>query len=209
MGNALELTEKRYTAMPGLDGYKKIEKIDGVIYEMSPSASICHGIINGNIYTAFCNQLKGSMCRVFMENLDFYLGDDEWLVPDIIIVCDPRSIRNGRYRGTPKFILEILSPSTAKRDRLLKKSKYESAGVEELWIIEPRGKALEIYYLRDGRYILEETFLLEEDKEDEDYNADVRIHLRGFPNLTVTLGEIFDGSDWGSADYNGADSENV
>lgn len=198
MENALRKEKERYRTMPGLEGYKKIEKIDGVIYEMSPSASVRHGIINGNIYTAISNQLKGSICRVFIENLDFYLGDDEWLVPDIILVCDPHAIHNGRYRGTPKFLVEILSPSTAKRDRLLKKRKYESAGVEELWLIEPKGKSLEIYYLRDGSYVLEETWLLEEDREDEDYNADVRIHLRGMPHISLTLGEIFDGSEWGS-----------
>ncbi|MCD8133319.1 MAG: Uma2 family endonuclease [Clostridiales bacterium] len=184
--------------MPGLEGYKKIEKIDGVIYEMSPSASICHGIINGNIYTAISNQLKDSVCRVFIENLDFYLGEDEWLVPDIIIVCDPREIKNGRYRGTPKFIVEILSPSTAKRDRTLKKRKYEAAGVEELWLIEPKGKSLEIYYLEDGKYELEDTWLLEDDKENEDYNANVRIKLRGLPHISMTLADIFENSEWGS-----------
>ncbi len=198
MQNALKQAEKGYHAMPGLEGYKKIEKIDGVIYEMSPSASVRHGIINGNIYTAISNQLKDSLCRVFIENLDFYLGDDEWLVPDIIIICNPHDIKNGRYRGTPKFILEILSPSTAKRDRTLKKRKYEAAGVEELWLIEPKGKSLEIYYLRDGKYELEETWLLEEDKEDEDYNSDVKICLRGLPHISMTLADIFDGSEWGS-----------
>lgn len=116
---------------------------------MSPSASVGHGIISCNIHSSISNQIKDSVCRVFMENLDFYLGEDEWLVPDIIIVCDPREIKNGRYRSTLKLIAEILSPSTAKRDRLLKKQKYESAGVEELWLIEPKGKSLEIYYLRE------------------------------------------------------------
>ncbi|MCC8082513.1 MAG: Uma2 family endonuclease [Lachnospiraceae bacterium] len=198
MKNILKQVEKEYLAMPGLEGYKKIEKIDGVIYEMSPSAPICHGIINGNIYTAISNHLKDSVCRVFMENLDFYLGEDEWLVPDIIIVCDPHDIKNGRYRGTPKFILEILSPSTAKRDRTLKKRKYETAGVEELWLIEPKGKSLEIYYLEDGKYELEDTWLLEEDREDEDYNADIRIKLRGLPHISMTLADIFENSEWGS-----------
>lgn len=190
--------EKRYPAMPGLEGYRKIEKIDGVIYDMSPSASVGHGIINCNIHSSISNQIKDSVCRVFMENLDFYLGEDEWLVPDIIIVCDPREIKNGRYRGTPKFIVEILSPSTARRDRLLKKKKYESAGVEELWLIEPKGKSIEIYYLRDGKYELEETYLLEEDRQDEDYNADVRIRLRGLPHISMRLADIFENSEWGS-----------
>lgn len=188
MGNAA-LKKRGYDIMPGLEGYRKIEKIDGVIYDMSPSASIRHGIINGNIYSSLSNQLKHSTCKIFIENLDFYLDDDEWLVPDIILVCDAHDIRNGKYRGVPKFVVEIMSPSTAKRDRTLKKKKYESAGVEELWLIEPKGKSLEIYYLTEDGYVLEDTYLLEEDEESEDYNADVRIALKEMPNISLTLAD--------------------
>lgn len=197
MGNAA-LKKRGYDIMPGLEGYRKIEKIDGVIYDMSPSASIRHGIINGNIYSSLSNQLKHSTCKIFIENLDFYLDDDEWLVPDIILVCDAHDIRNGKYRGVPKFVVEIMSPSTAKRDRTLKKKKYESAGVEELWLIEPKGKSLEIYYLTEDGYVLEDTYLLEEDEESEDYNADVRIALKEMPNISLTLADIFEDSEWGA-----------
>lgn len=54
----------------------KDEKIDGVIYRMSPSAGFNHGIINGNIYTIIKLGLKNSLCLVFMENLDFKYHPD-------------------------------------------------------------------------------------------------------------------------------------
>ncbi len=69
---------------------------------------------------------------------------------------------------------------------------YEAAGVEEYWIVSPRG-SVEIYYLEDGKYILEQSYILQEDKEDDDYNAESEISLRAFPNIRMTLGEIFEG----------------
>lgn len=69
---------------------------------------------------------------------------------------------------------------------------YEAAGVEEYWIVSPRG-SVEIYYLEDGKYILEQSYILQEDKEDGDYNAESEISLRAFPHIRMTLGEIFEG----------------
>ena len=52
---------------------------------------------------------------------------------------------------------------------------------------------MEIYYLEDGKYILEQSYILQEDKEDDDYNAESEISLRAFPHIRMTLGEIFEG----------------
>ena len=174
---------------------KKDEKINGVIYDMSPSPDFKHGIINSNIHTTIKNGLKNSLCLVFMENLDFkYHPDinDDYLCPDIMIVCDRKYLKGGAYYGVPKFIAETLSHSTAKRDKAEKKDIYEKAGVEEYWIVSPQG-SVEIYYLQDGRYVLEQNYMLQSDKEDEDYNAEQEICLKAFPHIKMTLGEIFEG----------------
>lgn len=52
--------------------HKKDEKINGIIYNMSPSPNFKHGIINNNISRIIGNQLKHSLCPVFMENLDYF-----------------------------------------------------------------------------------------------------------------------------------------
>lgn len=93
----------------------------------------------------------------------------------------------------PKFIVETLSPSTSKRDRSVKKDAYEKAGIEEYWIVSPQGKSVEIYYLNDGKYILEQSYIMQDDKEEEDYNAETEIVLRGFPHIKMKLEEIFEG----------------
>lgn len=174
---------------------RKDEKIDGVIYDMLPSPNYTHGIINNNINRIIGNGLKNSLCLVFMENLDFKYHpevNDDYLCPDIMVICDRRHLKGGSYSGVPKFIAETLSHSTAKRDKTEKKDIYEKAGVEEYWIVSPQG-AVEIYYLENGKYVLEQNYMLQDDKEDDEYNAETEITLRAFPHIKMTLGEIFEG----------------
>lgn len=176
---------------------KRDEKINGVIYDMSPSPGYGHFVVDGNLYTIIKSGLKGSVCRVSMENLDFkYHPDvnDDYVCPDIMVICDRKLLRGGAYSGVPKFIAETLSHSTAKRDRTEKMDIYEQAGVGEYWIVSPQG-SVEIYYLQDGKYVLEQNYLLQGDKEDDEYNADIEICLREFPHIKMTLGEIFEGID--------------
>lgn len=176
---------------------KRDEKINGIIYNMSPSPSYKHSIINNNINRIIGNNLKDSLCLVFMENLDFkYHPDinDDYLCPDVMIICDRKYLKGGSYSGVPKFVAETLSPSTAKRDRTEKKDIYEQTGVEEYWIVSPNGN-LEIYYLEDGKYVLTQSYMLQDDKEIDEYNAEQEISLKSFPHIKMTLGEIFEGVD--------------
>lgn len=175
---------------------RKDEKIAGVVYSMSPSPGLNHGIVNGNIYTIIRQGLKDSVCMVSMENLDFKYHSkesDDYVCPDIMILCDRKQVKGGAYNGVPKFVAETLSPSTAKRDRSTKMTIYEEAGVEEYWIVSPQGRSVEIYYLNEGKYVLEQSYLLQEDPEIEDYNAETEIALRAFPNIRMKLEEMFEG----------------
>lgn len=174
---------------------KRDEKIDGVVYDMSPSPNYVHGIVNNNMNRLIGNGLKDSLCLVFMENLDFkYHPDvsDDYLCPDIMVVCDRKHLKGGSYSGIPRFIAETLSPATAKRDRTVKKDIYEKAGIEEYWIVSPQG-SVEIYYLENGSYVLQQNYMLQNDDEDEHYNAGTEISLKAFPHIKMTLGEIFRG----------------
>lgn len=130
-----------------------------------------------------------------MENLDYKYHpkeNDDYICPDIMVICDRTHLKGGSYSGLPKFIAETLSPSTAKRDRTTKKDIYERAGVEEYWIVSPQG-SLEIYYLKDGKYVLEQNYLLQDDAEADDYNAEEEICLKAFPQIKMKLAEIFEG----------------
>ncbi len=182
--------------MPLLEGeYRKTEKIDGVIYDMSPSPNYLHGVVNNNINTMIKTGLKGSLCFVFMENLDFKFQpekNDDYVIPDIMIVCDRNKIKGGSYTGVPKFVVETLSPSTAMRDLSVKKDIYETTGVLEYWIVSPRECGIQIYYLNDGKYELVNSYILESDKNNEHYNAETIIKLRAFPHICMTLADVFE-----------------
>ena len=62
--------------------------------------------------------------------------------------------------------------------------------MEEYWIVSPIERALEIYYLKDGKYVLEESYVVDDDEKSEYYNLKQEITLRKFP-ITMTLEEIF------------------
>lgn len=122
--------------MPFLnDENRKHEKINGVIYDLSPSPNYRHGIVNSNIHATIKTQLKDSLCLIFMENLDFKYHQDEnddYVIPDIMIVCDRNHFKGGSYNGTPKFIVETLSPSTALLDRTTKKIYMKKQGLTNI-----------------------------------------------------------------------------
>jgi len=65
---------------------------------------------------------------------------------------------------------------------------------ESYWIVSPQG-SVEIYYLENGKYILEQNHMLQNNKEEKDYNADTEICLKAFPHIKMTLDEIFAGLD--------------
>ena len=123
----------------------RVELIDGVFYDMASPVSV-HQAIAGWIHSqflSFVRQNKG-ICYPFIAPLDVQLDQDEYTVvqPDVMILCDRDKLKNGRIFGAPDFILEVLSPSTRKKDMSLKLEKYIQAGVREYWLLDPDKKQL-------------------------------------------------------------------
>jgi endonuclease len=133
-----------------------------------------------------------------MGNLDYkYHADinDDYVIPDVMVACDRKHLKGESYSGVPKFIVETLSPAMALRDKTVKKEIYQNAGVAEYWIISPRERAVEIYYLEDGKYELKYSYILQDDTEEAHYNADTKIVLKEFPHISMILAEIFENVD--------------
>ena len=63
------------------------------------------------------------------------------------------------------MIVEVLSKSTRKNDLTIKKDLYEAHGVREHWIIDPYMKVISVYFLRDGKYFLDDEYILFDEKE--------------------------------------------
>ena len=177
------------------DDYCKTEVINGIVYNMSPSSGFLHTQITGNLYYAIRSMLKDSICFVSIENLDLHLSENDYVIPDIMVICDRNNVKKNKYHGIPQFVAETLSPSTSFRDRGLKKEKYAALGIDEYWILSPFERSVEVYYLENKDYKLAASHILVDDKEDEDYNAEIILTLRSLPTVSIMLKSIFENID--------------
>ena len=140
-----EYTLEDYYALPD---ERRVELIDGVIYDMSAPSSI-HQLIGTEIWERlkdYIKEKKGT-CIPFAAPLDVQLDCDDrtMLQPDVMVVCDRSKIIRRCIYGAPDFIAEILSPSTRKKDIMIKLKKYIEAGVAEYWIVDPDKKKVVVY----------------------------------------------------------------
>jgi Uma2 family endonuclease len=137
------------------------ELINGVAYIREPPApSRFHQEIVGELYRQVANALEGKSGRAYVAPFDIRLpqsgeADDEVdtvVQPDVFIVSSLHKLDERGMRGAPDWIAEVLSPSTASHDQIIKLSAYERAGVPEVWLIHPMDRTLTIYRLADGSY---------------------------------------------------------
>jgi Uma2 family endonuclease len=139
------------------DEDERYEIIDGEAYMMATPSRI-HQEISGNFYYALRSFLEDKPCKVYTAPFSVRLfptkdnSDDTVVEPDITVVCDPSKLDDRGCNGAPDFIIEILSPSTARYDRIVKFNKYREAGVKEYWIIDPEEKAVFAHILKNGQY---------------------------------------------------------
>ncbi|MCD8021731.1 MAG: Uma2 family endonuclease [Lachnospiraceae bacterium] len=145
-----EYTVDDYLALPE---DQRVELIDGVLYDMAAPTLIHQAaayMICQHI-TDYIRKHQGT-CRAFMSPVDVQLDcDDKTIVePDVVLVCDRSKFRRNRIYGAPDLLVEVLSPSTSRKDRVLKLSKYKNAGVREYWIIDADKKRVLVYELTKG-----------------------------------------------------------
>lgn len=130
----------------------RVEIIKGKIFKMSPAPSPAHQEVAMAISAELYNFLRGKDCKVFPAPFDVRLdliGTDAHTVvqPDISVVCDLSKIDNKGCKGAPDLVVEIISPSTAKKDLHDKYDLYERSGVREYWIIHPYERTLTSFIL--------------------------------------------------------------
>ncbi|OZU87414.1 endonuclease [Virgibacillus indicus] len=182
---------KNYTLEEFFDLVKEEERAElyeGVPVFMSPASFEHEGVI-ANIIGEFSSGLKGNSCQVFGSNIQVIFPfkdekkgkDDVTVLPDISIVCDKSKLRNKRCYGAPNLVVEVLSPSTARNDRLLKRHYYEKAGVEEYLIIDYLNRNIEKYVLHGDSYQLEDVY----SSENQTFTSTV------FPNVIFSIDDIF------------------
>ena len=133
------------------------ELIGGKWVAMSP-ASTFHNFISMNIARIFGNYLHGKTCVPFPDGETVFLTEEDRFVPDFMVVCDPNKIQADGVHGAPDLVVEILSPSSVRRDRQHKMNVYETCGVREYWIVSQTEKTVEQYLLEGNRLRLHDVY---------------------------------------------------
>ena len=171
------------------------EIINGKVYMMaSPSAS--HVRINSNIDNIFDRYLDGRRCEAFNQ-FNVYFDEDNHYIPDESIVCDPDIVEEDAIHGAPDLIVEILSKTTAIKDKMDKFITYEKFGVKEYWIVDPFSKSIDVYLLKEGKFVRDNTYQYFTDEEFDKLTvlqkADVRneIKISLYDDFVVQIKDIF------------------
>ena len=138
-----------YVSLPENEG-RSFELVDGQIVGMAGNTSWNHQAIGGFIARKIGNYLAYSPCEVATDiNVYFFnesLGKCKNIFqPDIIVGCDRSKMTEKGYEGTPEFIVEVVSKSTAKNDYHTKCRTYMEFGVKEYWIVDHLKSRILVY----------------------------------------------------------------
>lgn len=127
---------------------KRAELIDGKIYYMAPPSTKHQRLLNfiNTEINIFIRKNNGE-CEVFPAPFSVFLNenDQNYVEPDISVVCDKNKITDQGCQGAPDWIIEIVSPSSKSRDYMIKLFKYRTAGVREYWIVDPDKQMISVY----------------------------------------------------------------
>jgi Uma2 family endonuclease len=166
------------------EGDERWELIDGEAYLMAAAPRRAHQRVCGELFAQFHAFLKGKPCQVydapFDVRLDPYGADDTVVQPDIVVVCDASKLDDYGCSGVPDLVVEIISPSSAVRDKVEKFRLYRRFGVKEYWIIDPDAKTLRVCLLRGGKYTT------------RDYGAGDSVPVAVLPGCVIELAEVFE-----------------
>lgn len=135
------------------DDGQRHELIDGEHY-VTPCPNFRHQKLLGRLYFAFAEHLRAhpSLGEVCFAPFDVVLSDWDVVEPDLIFVSGDQLgiLTDKNIVGAPALLVEILSPSTRRRDQQIKRRLFERSGVREYWMVDPDGNAIVIHRRDDN-----------------------------------------------------------
>jgi Uma2 family endonuclease len=139
------LTAAEFLQMP--DDGKMHELIDGVHY-VTPSPTLSHQELVGRLHLAIGNFLstRRHLGRLFLARLDVVLSDYDVVEPDLLFVAGDQLdiLTEANVQGAPALVIEVLSPSTRRRDEGIKRKLFDQKGVREYWLVDPKGRRVSV-----------------------------------------------------------------
>lgn len=146
----------RYTPNYSASDYRQWEGDwelwDGIPVCMSPSPAAKHQLVGGNLLSLLKTVIaKNDACQcLVVYETDWQIGDSTVVRPDIAVLC--HGLPEAFIDYPPSLVVEILSPSTADKDRTAKRQLYEKQGVAIYLMVDPEKKSLEGLQLKDDKY---------------------------------------------------------
>ncbi len=149
-------TYQDYVELPEEPGCR-FEVLEGVLVK-EPSPNVMHQRVSRRLMRILEDYFwkADPEGEIFVAPLDVTFHDTTVVQPDIFYVSGEQSriVKEMRVDGPPKLVVEVLSPSTGRKDRLQKLRIYQSNKVQHYWLVNPAEKTLECFSLRDGAYAL-------------------------------------------------------
>lgn len=151
-----KLTYQDYLEIPEEPGYR-FEILDGILIK-EPSPSVIHQRASRKLQRILEDYFEkvDPEGEVFDAPLDVTPLEFNVVQPDLFYVSGEQQliVKEDRIDGSPVLVVEILSPSSARKDRLQKMRIYQKAEVKHYWLVDPKEKTLECFALHDGVYAL-------------------------------------------------------
>ncbi|HEU5378196.1 MAG TPA: Uma2 family endonuclease [Ktedonobacteraceae bacterium] len=125
----------------------RYEYIDGYAYLMS-GGSPQHALIIGNFQGELSRQLEqnGSPCLAYPADATVWLSEAVYVHPDVVATCDEHDLVALDSLRSPKLVVEVLSPSTEKRDRNTKFDWYRACkSIQEIVFVRTAHPLVEVY----------------------------------------------------------------
>ena len=152
-----EVTYEVYAGLP--DDGNRYEVADGVLELMSPSPSATHQLLSAELRDIINESCRNEYIIIYAP-FDLILSNREVRQPDLVMVHRSRMsiVKNRGIVGAPDLVIEILSPFSARRDKLKKVAVYAKYGIPEYWIADPANGTLEQYELQGEAYALANVY---------------------------------------------------
>jgi Uma2 family endonuclease len=123
----------------------KNELVRGEIVSMVGARRV-HGRVQGNLARHLGNQLAGTPCQVFIDNMKVQPAADTVLYPDLFVTCDKADLATELLFTSPTLIIEVLSPSTQAYDRSIKFALYRRIpALREYILVDPDSRRVEAF----------------------------------------------------------------
>jgi len=177
----------------------RVEIIYGIAHLMAPPLTR-HQEISMELSRILAQFLKGKTCKVFAAPFGVRLfpkkdhSDNTVVEPDIVVICDSSKIDERGCNGAPDLVIEILSPSTRKKDKTLKFELYLKAKVREYWVVSPENKEIEVHLLESDStacyYSTKLYGINDPDDEDKTIIPEI-VPVSVLPGLEINTRDIF------------------